>query len=85
MNPEISFSCSAAKTNVSPPTRPRNIKQIKMILERIPKVGVIPKDKPTVPMAELVSNSADNIGISSYVSNVFPVPAFATIQKYLNG
>ena len=49
---------SAAKIRVNPPTRPKNIRIIRMILEIIPRVGVSPRESPTVPMAELVSKRA---------------------------
>ena len=42
--------------NVKPPARPMNIKKTNMSFEGIDKLEVIPNDKPTVPMAEAVSN-----------------------------
>ena len=52
----------AAYINVNPPTRPKNIKMIKINLDAIPSVGVIPSVSPTVPTADAVSKRQDVIG-----------------------
>ena len=44
-----------AYISVRPPTRPINIKIIKILLDTTDSAGVIPNDKPTVAMAEEVS------------------------------
>lgn len=49
------FAPKAAYINVNPPTRPKNIDNIKINLDAIPSVGVIPSVSPTVPTAEAVS------------------------------
>jgi hypothetical protein len=57
----------AAKISVSPPTLPKNIKSIRIHLEIIPNVGVMPRVKPTVPIAEAVSKAQVLKGIPSIV------------------
>ena len=52
---------------VSPPTRPMNIKKIKIPCETIPRCGVNPRDSPTVAMAEVVSNRHSDSGKPSTV------------------
>ena len=54
-----------AYISVRPPTRPININIIKIILDAIVREGVIPKDRPTVPMAEDVSKRQVKKGRSS--------------------
>ncbi|CAN4047882.1 RNA polymerase sigma factor sigV, partial [Dysosmobacter welbionis] len=55
----------AANISVSPPTRPKNIRPIKIRRETVCSCGVSPKDRPTVPMAEAVSNRLSRIGCPS--------------------
>ena len=42
------------------PTRPANIISITVILENAGSVAVMPRVRPTVPMAEMDSNSASS-------------------------
>ena len=55
----------AANISVRPPTRPKNIRPIKIKRETVCSCGVSPKDRPTVPMAEAVSNRLSRIGCPS--------------------
>ena len=59
------FADSAAYTMVIPPTRPRNIKMIRTVLDATHRSGVIPSVTPTVAMADAASNSAGMMGIFS--------------------
>ena len=49
----------SARTSISdrPPTLPVNIKRIRISLEPVQSIGVMPRDRPTVPIAETVSKS----------------------------
>jgi hypothetical protein len=55
----ISFGSLANKNDnkVIPPILPNNIVIINKILLKLSIYGVIPKDKPTVPKADTVSNN----------------------------
>ena len=57
-----------------PPTLPKNINPINIPLEIYPSDGVIPSVNPTVPIAELVSNSADTSGNPSIALISIPPP-----------
>ena len=46
---------TVAKIIVSPHTRPKNIRTIRIALDIEPSVGVIPSESPTVPIADAVS------------------------------
>ena len=46
---------TVAKIMVSPPTRPKNIREIRIALDIEPSVGVIPSESPTVPIADEAS------------------------------
>ena len=50
---------------VSPPTRPKYMRKIKIILEAAEKRALPPRDRPTVPMAEAASNKASISGTAS--------------------
>ena len=64
---------TAAYTKVSAPTLPKNINTINIILETTPNNGVTPNDKPTVPIAEAVSNKLILSGISSIKLIIAPL------------
>ena len=61
----VDFRVIAAKTSVSPPTRPIYIKIISIIFEIVANPGVIPMERPTVPTAEALSNKVLRNGICS--------------------
>lgn len=48
---------------VSPPTRPKYIKRIRIIFEKRLKSSVIPRERPTVAMAEAASKE-DSISVT---------------------
>ena len=52
---------------VKPPTRPKYIKIIKIYRDGIDNCGVIPKEEPTVPIAEAVSYQVEESGKLSIV------------------
>ena len=54
-----------AYISVRPPTRPKNIRKARIQWEKTPSSGVMPRDSPTVPIAEAVSNRAVSMGIFS--------------------
>ena len=53
---------TAAYTRVSPPTLPMNMSNIRTICETVLSAGVIPRDSPTVPIADALSNRHVPIG-----------------------
>ena len=63
---------TAANTSVRPPTRPQNIKSIKIKWDTVPTSVVIPNVRPTVPIAEAVSKRQVKIGISSMQLMIIP-------------
>ena len=62
----------AAKINVSPPTRPKNISAIRIRCDIRPSCGVIPSERPTVPMAEAVSKRQSRTGRFSSLLMISP-------------
>lgn len=69
------FFCAldkAAKINVRPPTRPKNISRIKTLRESRFSSGVIPRDRPTVPTAEAVSKRQVSMGSPSETLMIRP-------------
>ena len=62
----------AAKINVRPPTRPKNISRIKTLRESRFSSGVIPRDRPTVPTAEAVSKRQVSMGSPSETLMIRP-------------
>ena len=71
----------AAKIRVSPPTRPKNINAIKIRWEMQPKCGVTPRDRPTVPMADAVSNKLVRTGRPS--SRLMASPPHKNRTRYI--
>ena len=63
-----------ASNKVSPPTRPKNINTIKTKCDAVLNPAVMPSDKPTVPMAEAVSNNASFTVILSNALKSIPQP-----------
>lgn len=63
---------NAANTRVRPPILPQNISTISIILENNPKPGVMPRVRPTVPIAEAVSNRQVRIGSPSAILIAIP-------------
>ena len=53
---------TVAYTRVSPPTLPMNMSKIRTICETVLSAGVIPRDRPTVPIADALSNRHVLIG-----------------------
>ena len=71
----------AANINVSPPTLPKNISIIRMNCETIPNCEVMPRDSPTVPIADAVSNSDGSNGIFSRRQMIIPQPINSPIYS----
>ena len=58
---------TAAKRSVSPPTRPKNMRSIRITCENVLRFGVSPSERPTVPMAEAVSKMQVSMGTLSKI------------------
>ena len=76
----FAFDESAANTSVIPPTRPRYINTVSMSLEAVDSAGVVPSDKPTVPIADAVSNRHVVRGSSSII--LIAIPPDMNIDVY---
>ena len=62
-----------AKISVKPPIRPKNIRLMRINFEMRCNPGVIPRVRPTVPIAEAVSNRQVSIGrFSTRLMTILP-------------
>ena len=73
---------SAANTRVSPPTRPKNISKMRISRDIRLRPGVIPRDSPTVPMADAVSNRQVSIGSPSML--LITMPQVKNSTRYIS-
>ena len=75
------FADNVAKISVKPPIRPKNIRQINISLETRCSPGVIPSVRPTVPIADAVSDRQVRMGSSS--TRLMTIPPSRNRDMYI--